>query len=97
MSDTESLERIASILTEVRDNQKAQLERQAESLALQKEQFQLYLEQHAKTARIQDRAEAVQERGAQLVDNVRRFVPVLLFIVVILIAYVSWLIFRISR
>jgi hypothetical protein len=43
---------------------------------------------------LQDRAEAIQERSAQLVKRAQRFVPVLLAIVIVLIIYVSWLIFR---
>ena len=35
MSDADQLDRIARLLEEIRDNQRAQLERQAESLAIQ--------------------------------------------------------------
>jgi hypothetical protein len=60
MSETETLERIARLLEEIRDGQRIQLERQTETLALQKEQFQ-------RTQKLQDRAEAIQDRSAQLV------------------------------
>ena len=97
MGDTENLERIARLLEEVRENQKKQLEQQAESLAIQKEQFQVFLKQQEKTRQIQDRAEAVQEKGAQVVNLVRRFIPFALAAVVVLIAYITWLLLRYAR
>ena len=90
MSETETLERIARLLEEIRDGQRIQLERQTETLALQKEQFQ-------RTQKLQDRAEAIQDRSAQLVGRVHRFVPFATAVVVILIGYVSWLLFRFYR
>ncbi|MBZ5544573.1 MAG: hypothetical protein LAO07_12975 [Acidobacteriia bacterium] len=97
MNDTEKLERIAQLLEEVRDNQKAQLERQAESLSLQEEQFQIFLKQHEKTAQIQDRAEAIQEKSSQLINRVRRFVPLAMVVIVVIIIYLTWLLLRYSR
>jgi hypothetical protein len=90
MSETETLERIARLLEDIRDGQRIQLERQTETLALQKEQFQ-------RTQKLQDRAEAIQDRSAQLVGRVHRFVPFAMAVVVILIGYVSWLLFRFYR
>jgi hypothetical protein len=90
VSETETLERIARLLEEIRDGQRIQLERQTETLALQKEQFQ-------RTQKLQDRAEAIQDRSAQLVGRVHRFVPIAMAVVVILIGYVSWLLFRFYR
>lgn len=97
MDDPEKLERIIRILEEVRANQQMQLERQAESLSIQKEQFQIFLKQNIKTAELQERAERVQERSAQLVNKIRKFVPFLLAAVVALIAYVTWLLWRFVR
>ena len=90
MSDAEKLDRIARLLEEIRDGQKTQLERQADTLALQKEQFE-------RTHKLQERAEAIQDRSARLVGRVQRFVPFALAVVVILIGYVSWLLFRFYR
>ena len=90
MSETEKLERIARLLEEIRDGQKIQLERQAETLALQQEQFQ-------RTQKLQERAEAIQDRSAQLVGRVHRVMPIGLAVVAILIGYVSWLLFRFYR
>lgn len=90
MSDAEKLDRIARLLEEIRDGQKAQLQRQADTLALQKEQFE-------RTHKLQERAEAIQDRSARLVGRVQRFVPFAMAVVVILIGYVSWLLFRFYR
>ena len=94
MSDEERFEKVARLLEELRDNQRTQLERQAEALALQKKQFELVLQQHDKTVAIQNRAESIQERGAQLVTAARRLFPAVLGVIIVLIAYVTWLIFR---
>ena len=83
MSEEEKLERIARLLEEIRN-------RQAESLALQREQVD-------KAQKLQERAAAIQDRSAQLVGRVQRFVPFAMAVVVILIGYVSWLLFRFYR
>ena len=97
MSDTEELERITRLLEEIRENQKTQLERQAESLSLQKEQYQVVLKQHGRAMQIQERVEAVQEKSARLVTTIRRFVPFGLAAVVVLILSVTWLLLRFLR
>ena len=78
MSDSEKLEQIARLLEEVRDNQRTQLERQGEALAIQKEQFQTYLKQQEKAGQLQDRAEAIQVRSSNLIKGIQRFVPVVM-------------------
>ena len=97
MSDTDKLEQIAALLEEVRDNQRTQLEHQAESLAIQKEQFQVFLKQQEKTSQLQDRAEAIQARSSHLMANVQRFIPMAMAAVIVLIGFVAWLLFRIWR
>jgi ElaB/YqjD/DUF883 family membrane-anchored ribosome-binding protein len=97
LSDTEKLEQIAALLEEVRDNQRTQVERQAESLAIQKEQYQVFLKQQEKTSQLQDRAEAIQARSSRLIANVQRFVPFAMVAVAVLIGFVAWLLFRIWR
>jgi hypothetical protein len=90
MSEADKLERIARLLEEIRDGQKIQLERQAETLGIQKEQFQ-------RAQKLQDQAQAIQDRSAQLVGRVHRVMPVALAVVAVLIVYVSWLLFRFYR
>lgn len=93
MNDVD-LQRLIRVLEEIRDNQKVQIERQSEALALQREQFELVKKQTERTERIQDRAEQIQAKSATLVAGARKTLLVVLPILVILIAYVSWLLFR---
>jgi len=88
------LERVLGVLEEIRDDQKLQLQRQAEALALQREQVALIQRQSERTERIQDRAEQLQARGAQIVAKSRWIVAIALPAVILLIVYVSWLLFR---
>jgi hypothetical protein len=85
---------LGTVLKEIRDNQKLQLERQTEALALQREQFALVQRQTERQERIQDRAENIQEKGAQMMAVARKTLFVLLPIVTLLIIYVSWILFR---
>ena len=82
------------VLEEIRDNQRTQLERQAEALALQREQFALVQKQTERAERLQDRAEQIQVKSAQLVAGARKAMVVVLPILFVLIAYLTWLIFR---
>jgi hypothetical protein len=73
-------DRIATLLEQIRDNQLAQLE--------------LVKRQAERTERIQDRAEELQAKSAGMVTTARRSLAFLLPLVILLIVYVSWLIFR---
>jgi dsDNA-binding SOS-regulon protein len=97
VSDADQLDRIARLLEEVRDNQRAQIEHQAESLAIQMAQHQAFLTQHEKTAKIQQRAEALQDRSATLINMMHRVVPFALAFVLLLIGYITWLLLRYLR
>ena len=97
MDQFERLDQIARLLEEVRDNQKVQIERQAESFALQREQYQVFLKQHEKTVKIQERAEAIQDKSANLVNRIQRFVPFAIAAVFVLIIYLTWLLLRFFR
>jgi hypothetical protein len=97
VSDADQLDRIARLLEEIRDNQQAQLDRQGESLAIQTAQHQAFLAQHEKTAKIQQRAEALQDRSARLVGMMQRVVPFALAFVLLLIGYITWLLLRYMR
>lgn len=85
---------LVTILKEIRENQRLQLERQAEAVALQREQFAIVQRQADRHERIQDRAENIQVKSAQLVAVARKTLFFILPIVTLLIVYVSWLIFR---
>ena len=56
---------VAALLREIRDQQGLQLERQAEALAMQRDQFALYRSQLDRIERINDRAEAIQGRAGK--------------------------------
>jgi uncharacterized membrane protein (DUF106 family) len=86
--------RLVALLQEIRDNQRLQIERQAEALTLQRQQFALVQHQQERMERIQDRAEAIQDKGAQLVAGSRRALAVVLPIILILVLYLSWLLLR---
>lgn len=93
MTDQEALQ-LSSLLKDIRDNQQLQLDRQTEALALQREHYALIKQQAERHERIQDRAENIQAKGAQLMTIARKTLFVLLPIVTLLIVYVSWLILR---
>ncbi len=93
MNDQDS-QLLATLLKEIRDNQKLQLDRQAEALTIQREQFALVQKQAERHERIQDRAENIQEKSAQMVAVARKTLFFLLPVITLLIVYVSWLIFR---
>ena len=78
---------LLTALKEISDNQKLQL-------ALQREQFALVQRQAEQHEVIQDRAENIQAKGAQIMAVARRTLFVILPIVTFLILYVSWLLFR---
>lgn len=92
MSDID-IQRLAAVLEEIRDNQRLQLEHQAEALSLQREQFAFIQKQNERTERLQVRAEAIQEKSAELVAGSRKVFTVMIPIVIALIIYVSWLLF----
>ena len=79
--------RLIALLERMRENQEA-------ALAMQKEQFELFRRQVERTERIQDRAEELQARGMGIMKTARRSIAVVLPVVILLIAYLSWLIFR---
>jgi ABC-type uncharacterized transport system involved in gliding motility auxiliary subunit len=72
-----------AVLREIRDNQRVQLERQAEALALQREQYEQYKQQVERVDRINARAESMQAFG-------RRLVMVLVPLLVLLMAMMAW-------
>ncbi|MGQ0430377.1 MAG: hypothetical protein ACT4UQ_10635 [Gammaproteobacteria bacterium] len=92
--DERQSEHLAALLEQVRDNQAEQLRRQAEALALQKEQFEIFRRQAERAEKLQDRAEELQSRSMGIVRTARRSLAVILPVVILLVIYLSWLIFR---
>jgi len=58
-------EEIAALLREIRDQQRLQVERQGEALALQKKQVERYESQMGRVEHINERAEAIQRRAGK--------------------------------
>jgi hypothetical protein len=87
MMNDENARLLLTALKEISDNQQLQL-------ALQREQFALVQRQAERHELIQDRAENIQAKGAQIMAVARRTLFVILPIVTFLILYVSWLLFR---
>jgi uncharacterized membrane protein (DUF106 family) len=85
--DADDTARLMALLEQIRD-------RQADALAMQKEQFELVRRQVERTERIQDRAEELQARGMGIMTTARRSLAIVLPVVILLILYLSWLIFR---
>jgi hypothetical protein len=93
MNADESVKLIA-LLEEIRAGQKLQIERQAEALELQRQQFSVFQEQAARAEKIQQKAELLQDKGASLVGRARKALVFILLVVVVLIGYVSWILLR---
>ena len=90
---TDDAGEIARLLREIRDAQRAQLAKQEEALAMQREQFAMVQRQTERAERIQDRAEHLQSRSDQMIGVARKTLFIVLPILVVLIAYVTWLMF----
>jgi len=94
--ESRDFERMIGVLESIRDQQRQQLEHQNQALVLQREQFALVQKQAERVERIQDRAEKLQEGSSQIVARSRRAAAVVLPIILALVVYVSWLIFRLT-
>ena len=86
-------ERVVALLEELRDNQRLQLERQAEALALQRHQVEMVERQLERSETLQARAEQLQEKSGQLMERGRKVFLVVIPVLFLLLAYVSWLLF----
>jgi hypothetical protein len=76
-----------ALLREIRDQQRLQIERQAEAMALQREQIAMVRQQFDRTERIQTRAEVLQAKGGKAM---RVIVWVALPLVLLLALLVLW-------
>lgn len=75
-----------ALLREIRDNQRIQLERQAEALDMQRRQFEMAAGQFERAERLQARAEAIQGRaGTAIKAIVWIAIPLLLLLIALLI------------
>jgi uncharacterized membrane protein (DUF106 family) len=95
MDNTADAEKLLAALEELREGQKQQLAMQAEALELQRTNVALVEQQFERAKKMQDRAEKMQDSGAQLVATARKSMIVILPIILGLLLFVAWLIFRI--
>lgn len=86
-------DQLIKLLEELRDNQKISMEREVESLAMQKEQFALSKTQFERAEKLQEQAEQLQNRSTQLVATSHKFIKALIPVAVVLLTYITWLIF----
>lgn len=87
-------EQIITLLEEIRDTQKEQLIRQDKALAMQQEQYAMVKIQFDRAEKMNDKAEAIQEKGANLISSAGRLFKIIVPILIILIAYISWVLFK---
>jgi ABC-type uncharacterized transport system involved in gliding motility auxiliary subunit len=90
--DTES--ETVSLLREIRDQQRLQLERQAEALSMQREQCVLVKRQFERAERMHERAEQLQERSAVVLGFARKMMWVILPLILFLVFVLIWILFR---
>jgi uncharacterized membrane protein len=79
-----------AVLREIRDQQRVQVERQAEALALQRQQYEMYRQQFDRAEKLQDRAEALQARHAKALVFARVILWVAVPALALLLAMAAW-------
>ncbi len=82
------------LLREIRDQQRLQLERQAEALAMQREHYEIAKRQFERAERLQERAEQLQVRSAGVVAFARKLLWVILPLILFLVLILLWTLFR---
>ena len=76
----------AALLREIRDNQRIQLERQAEALEMQRRQFEMARQQLERAERLQGRAEALQGHAGKAIRFVLWLaIPLLLVLLLLML------------
>ncbi len=98
--DTDDARKIIVLLEQIRDGQQLQLkrqtealERQAEAFAIQQEHYENIRRQSGQAQDLQDRAEKIQARSAQLIGGARALVLIAVPFAVLLLVFVCWLAF----
>ena len=75
-----------ALLREIRDNQRIQLERQAEALDMQRKQHEMARTQLERAERLQNRAEAIQGRAGRAIKAIVWIaLPLFLLLIVLLL------------
>jgi len=79
-----------ALLREIRDNQRIQLERQAEALEMQRRQFEMARVQLERAEHLQGRAEALQGRAGKAVKFIL-WVAIPLLALLLLLMFWPWI------
>lgn len=75
-----------ALLREIRDNQRTQLEQQAEALAVQRKMHAMAQGQMERAERLQNRADAIQKRAGGAIKAILWVaIPLLLLLIVLLL------------
>lgn len=90
---TES-EEVLALLRNIQENQQQSLAMQRESLELQRKAVEATLNQFSRAEALQVKAEQIQARSAEIMASGRRMMKIVLPIIILLIIYLSWLLFR---
>lgn len=93
MNDEQSRELI-QVLQEINTSQKRQIENQDEILGLQRENLELVKRQFQRADKLQERAESIQNASAGMIKSARKALAFILPVIIVLIVYLSWIIFR---
>ena len=83
-----------SLLREIRDQQRLQLERHAEAMAMQREHYELAKRQFERAERLQERAEQLQARSAGVIAFARKMMWIILPLILFLVFVLIWILFR---
>lgn len=85
------------MLEEIRDDQRKLLAQNEQLLEITRGELEIVKSQHDRATEIQDRAEAIQARSEGLVGGARKTFFVIIPVLIALLIYVSWLLFRLMR
>lgn len=85
---------IVTLLREIRDQQRLQLERQADALVMQREHCEIAKRQFERAERLQERAEQLQARSAVVISFARKMMWVILPLILFLVFVLLWIMFR---
>ena len=92
--DDKTQSKLLQTLQELTENHAKQLELQKESLHIQREQYRMALESYEKQRELQLRAEVLQNKSAGMMELGRKLFFIVIPVLVALIAYLSWMLFR---
>jgi len=82
-----------TLLREIRDQQRLQLERQAEAMVMQREHYEIAKRQFERAERLQERAEQLQARSAVVVGFARKMMWIILPLILFLVFVLCWMLF----